>query len=123
MCKVKALIFCNNITRVAILSQIPLTFCPVSNVNLNIYHSIEEHPIKALMDRGVVATVNTDDYPLFATSLNDNLIQVAETFALTREEVVGLVRNGFSYCFAPAAEKQRLLDQLDAWLASHEDRV
>lgn len=103
--------------------QIPLTFCPVSNVKINIYRSIEEHPIKALMDRGVVATVNTDDYPLFATSLNDNLIQVAETFALTREEVVGLVRNGFSYCFAPAAEKQRLLDQLDAWLASHEDRV
>jgi adenosine deaminase len=103
--------------------QIPLTFCPLSNLALNIYPSIEEHSIKELMDRGVVATVNTDDYPLFATSLNDNLIQVAETFALTQDEVVGLVRNGFTSCFAPEPEKQRYLNRLDAWLARWEDPV
>jgi adenosine deaminase len=101
--------------------QIPLTFCPLSNVIINVYRSIEEHPIKELMDRGVLATINTDDYPLFRTSLNENLIAVAETFALTRDEIIGLVRNGFSSSFAPEADKQHYLPQLDAWLGLQED--
>ncbi len=41
--------------------QIPLTVCPVSNVQLKIFPNMASHPIKQLMDAGVFVTINSDD--------------------------------------------------------------
>ena len=49
---------------------IPLEVCPTSNIATRVVERIEEHPIRAMRDAGVVVTVNSDDPPMFGTTLN-----------------------------------------------------
>ncbi len=49
--------------------RIPLEMCPVSNLRTGVVESIEAHPIKQFLDRGLCVTVNTDDPAMFNTSL------------------------------------------------------
>lgn len=79
--------------------QIPLTVCPVSNVELKIFPNMAEHPIKRLMDAGVFVTVNSDDPSMFDADVVDNYVQVAETFKLTADDIEKLARNSFMVAF------------------------
>jgi adenosine deaminase len=45
--------------------QIPLTVCPLSNVKLRGFESMEEHNLKRLLDMGLCVTVNSDDPAYF----------------------------------------------------------
>ena len=46
-------------------SRMPLTVCPLSNVRLCVYDSMNEHPILDLLSQGVCVTVNSDDPSYF----------------------------------------------------------
>ena len=50
--------------------RIPLEVCPTSNIATGAVGRLEEHPIIEMSRAGVVVTVNSDDPPMFATSLN-----------------------------------------------------
>ena len=99
--------------------QIPLTLCPMSNVAIQVYPHVGEHPIMALRERGVFVTLNSDD-PTMMESRNDlvfNYASVAEAFDLSFDDVADLARAGFQASYASAAEKERYLAELDSWLA------
>ena len=49
---------------------IPLEVCPSSNVATRAVDSLDDHPIRAFRDAGVVVTVNSDDPPMFNTTLS-----------------------------------------------------
>ena len=95
--------------------DIPMTLCPVSNVSINVYESIAEHPIIELRNRGATVTVNSDDPPFFQTDLNTNFTQLAETFNLGVDDIIQLVRNSFSCSYASDEEKTAYLAGLDDW--------
>ena len=94
---------------------IPMTLCPVSNVSINVYESIAEHPIIELRNRGATVTVNSDDPPFFQTDLNTTFMQLAETFNLGVDDIIQLVRNSFSCSYASDEEKTAYLAGLDDW--------
>jgi len=48
---------------------VPLEVCPTSNVCLGVYPSLAAHPFPRLYAAGVPITVNSDDPPLFNTTL------------------------------------------------------
>jgi len=79
--------------------RIPLTVCPVSNILLRVYPKMEDHSFRRLLDAGVRLTVNSDDPPMFATDMVNDLVQVAETFALTVDELTQIVRTAFEVAF------------------------
>jgi adenosine deaminase len=89
-----------------------LTVCPISNIALGEYPSLKEHPVHELMKRGVKVCVNSDDSAFFGKNLNDNLIEVADTFDLTEADVIGLVRNALLYNFSGKEH----LKTIDNWL-------
>ena len=60
--------------------QVPLEVCPTSNVCLKVTDSLAAHPLPKLLAEGLYVTVNSDDPPMFGTTLTDELIRVAETF-------------------------------------------
>jgi aminodeoxyfutalosine deaminase len=93
---------------------IPLEVCPSSNVCTRVFPSIEDHAIGPLMEAGVVVTINTDDPPMFATTLVDEYRRVAAAFDLDVDAVAGLVANGIRASFLPDVAKRRLLDSVDA---------
>src|SRR5262245_52992048 len=60
--------------------QIPLEVCPTSNVCLGVAPSIAEHPLPRLLNEGLYVTINSDDPPMFNTSLTDEYLKIADAF-------------------------------------------
>jgi adenosine deaminase len=102
-------------------TQIPLTLCPMSNVSIQVYSDITEHPIIALRDRGVFVTLNSDDNTMMNSSNNliYNYICLADAFGLNYSAIAGLARNSFIASYASEIEKRNYISQLDGWLAEN----
>jgi adenosine deaminase len=49
--------------------EIVLEVCPTSNVVLGVFASYESHPLRSLLQSGVLVTLGSDDPPYFATSI------------------------------------------------------
>jgi adenine deaminase len=99
--------------------QIPLTVCPLSNVKLRVFDSIQDHNLKRMLDLGLRVTVNSDDPAYFGGYVDENFHAVQEGLHLSREDVYQLAKNSFRASFLDAERKQRLLDELDGYFASH----
>ena len=67
--------------------QTPLEVCPTSNVKLCVADSIEDHPIQAMITRGLNVSVNSDDPPIFDTTLTNEWIECGKAFDWNREQV------------------------------------
>jgi aminodeoxyfutalosine deaminase len=91
--------------------------CPTSNVCLGVYPSIVQHPIRQLIKAGVPVTINSDDPPMFSTTLTDELRALARAQAFTAAELAALIRTGVEVSFLPEAEKAMLRACIDAELA------
>jgi len=89
--------------------RIPLTVCPLSNVALRCVDRIEDHPLRRMLDAGLVATVNSDDPAYFGGYLHDNLTAVTRGLGLSAEGRRVLAENSFRASFLPDADKQRHL--------------
>ena len=97
--------------------QVPLTVCPVSNVRLGVFPDLGHHNLAVLLRHGLRVTVNSDDPAYFGGYVADNLVAVAEALDLDRDEIVQLARNSFLASFLDDADKQRRLDDVDAFAA------
>ncbi|HVK61508.1 MAG TPA: adenosine deaminase [Bdellovibrionales bacterium] len=81
-------------------NEIPLEVCPTSNWLTNAVASVKEHPIRKLMNNGVLCTINTDDPGVFAFDM------IHEYEALQREQ--GFTLADFERCNT-IAEKHSFL--------------
>ncbi|MGI5215355.1 adenosine deaminase [Plantactinospora sp. CA-290183] len=95
--------------------QIPLEVCPTSNVRTRAVATIEEHPLPQLVAAGLLVTVNSDDPPMFGTTLNDEYAVAARLLDLDAAGVAGLARNAVTASFLPAPEKARILTEIDTY--------
>ena len=96
-----------------VAEQIPLTVCPFSNVELRVFPTLEQHDLPALMRRGLLVTINSDDPAYFGGYVADNLGAVADAFDLGRDAIAELARNSFRAAFLPDPVKARYLDEVD----------
>jgi adenosine deaminase len=97
--------------------QIPLTVCPLSNVKLRVFPTLEQHNLKRLVDRGLLVTVNSDDPAYFGGYVADNYNASAVALQLPRSDVVALASNSFIASFLPEGEKRRHLDAIARFVA------
>ena len=79
--------------------------------------TLEEHPIRAFRDAGVTVTVNSDDPPMFGTTLNREYEIAADLLGLDEAGVADLARTALRALFAPDDVRQRVLDEIDAYVA------
>ncbi len=96
--------------------QIPLTVCPLSNVKLRVFPSLEQHNLRQLMAAGLRVTVNSDDPAYFGGYVNENYRAVQRALGLSPEELRRLAKNSFLASFLPEAEKQRHCRSVDEYL-------
>jgi adenosine deaminase/aminodeoxyfutalosine deaminase len=92
--------------------SIPLEVCPTSNVATGLITRLEDHPLPRFIESGLVVTLNSDDPAMFGTSLEEEFVRAAQTFSLSREQVVRLCENAIRYSFLPDDEKEPLLREL-----------
>jgi adenine deaminase len=98
--------------------RMALTVCPLSNLRLRVIDDLSHHPLRRMMDKGLVVTVNSDDPAYFGGYVCDNFRAVAGALSLTREEIVAIARNSVQASLMPAAEKLSLLAEVDRVLAT-----
>ena len=96
--------------------QVPLTVCPFSNVKLQVFESLQQHDLPALVRRGLLVTINSDDPAYFGGYIADNFSAVADAFDLPRHVLAELARNSFRAAFLPDAVKARYLDEVDRYV-------
>jgi adenosine deaminase len=94
--------------------RVPLTVCPLSNVRLHVFSSLEKHNLRRLLARGVCVTINSDDPAYFGGYLNENFLAAQRALGLTREEIHQLARNSFEASFLTASEQRRFIDELES---------
>lgn len=93
--------------------QIPLTVCPLSNVKLRVFHTLEQHNLKRLLDAGLCVTVNSDDPAYFGGYIGENFLRCQEALDLDADDLCSLAGNSFKASFLNDADKTRHLDELD----------
>jgi adenosine deaminase len=96
--------------------QVPLTVCPLSNVKLGVFDTLSQHNVKALLDRGVCVTINSDDPAYFGGYINENYLAICETFDLTRKDLHHLATNSFDASFAGEKLKRAYIAELDQYV-------
>jgi adenosine deaminase len=97
--------------------RIPLTVCPLSNIRLCVFDDMTAHPLKMMLDRGLVVTVNSDDPAYFGGYVNDNYRAVRQALGLTDEELALIARNSFAASFLDEATKEKYIAEVDACAA------
>ncbi|WP_084958207.1 adenosine deaminase [Thermoactinospora rubra] len=92
--------------------QLPLDVCPTSNVCTGQVAAIEDHPLPRLLAEGLFVTINSDDPPMFGTTLTDEYRIAARVFGLGQAELARLAANAVTASFLPEPDKQRLLAEI-----------
>jgi len=98
--------------------RMPLTVCPLSNLRLCGVDDLVRHPLKQMLDLGLMATVNSDDPAYFGGYVLENFLAVQAALGLTRDHLLRLARNSFEASFLDRADKDRRLAEIDAYAAS-----
>ncbi len=96
--------------------QIPLEINPTSNICLNVFPSLEAHPFRQLDERGLLVTVNSDDPPLFNTSLIQEYAVLARNFGYAPSGLTRIARNAFVAAGVEDEVKTQLLHEFDVWV-------
>ena len=94
-----------------------LEVCPTSNVATRAVDRIEDHPLRTFVDAGVTVTINSDDPPMFSTSLNHDYEVAAGLLDLDEAGVADLARAAVDASFAPDDVRARLSAEIDAYVA------
>jgi adenosine deaminase len=88
--------------------RVPLEVCPHSNICLGVYPSLAQHPLPRLFTAGVPITVNSDDPPLFNTTLNQNVHTLHDPFGFDLDTIDEILLNGVRHSFMPPDQKQQM---------------
>jgi adenosine deaminase len=93
--------------------RMALTVCPLSNLRLRVVEDLKVHPLRRMMDKDLVVTVNSDDPAYFGGYVNDNYRAVADALSLGRDEIIAIVRNGFAAALLTAADRATALAEVE----------
>lgn len=99
-------------------TQLPLDVSPTSNLRTRAVTTLSEHPLPQMLDAGLLVTLNSDDPPMFSTTLLDEY-RGAHAMGLKPAELVQLARNGVTASVAGTELKERLHGEIDAVARTH----
>lgn len=100
--------------------QMALTVCPLSNLKLCVVDDLKAHPLRKMMQQGLLVTINSDDPAYFGGYMNANFNATAEALDLTKNELTTLAINGFKGSFLTKEEKHAYIQKVKAYAAQNE---
>ena len=97
--------------------RIPLTVCPLSNVKLCVFETLARHNLRALLEAGLVATVNSDDPAYFGGYINRNFTETFAALGLDAGHARTLALNSFEASFAEPEAKRAYAEGVEDYFA------
>ena len=94
--------------------QLPVDVSPTSNVCTRCVPSIAEHPLRRMIGAGLFVTLNSDDPPMFGTSLSNEYLVAGRDLGFSPADLAALAGNGVRASFLAEAEKEALLAEIAA---------
>ncbi len=101
--------------------EIGLEVCPSSNIATKVVTDLSQHPLRDFVAAGVPITINSDDPPMFGTTLATEYEIAADLLELDRDGVADLARAAVRQSFAPAQVRTRVLAEIDAYVGEQQD--
>jgi len=98
--------------------QMALTLCPLSNVELKVIQEMKEHPVATMLDKGILATIHSDDPAYFGGYMNENYLETAKALSLNNDQLMQLAINGFEASWLSREEKDAHISAVKAYFAS-----
>jgi adenosine deaminase len=87
--------------------------CPLSNLELQVTPDLSQHPLKRLLDAGLVVTVNSDDPAYFGGYLLENYVAAQKALGLTRADLAKLARNSITASLLAPERKAELVAEIE----------
>jgi len=103
--------------------RVPLTVCPMSNVALKVVDKLEDHPLPAMLDAGLLVSVHSDDPAYFGGYLGDNYEGLHKALGFDAATLAALARNSIESSFIDQGDKGSLLVKLDEVLAGYQSQL
>ena len=100
-------------------SKMPLTVCPLSNLKLKIVDDLKKHPLKKMIQKNLLVTINSDDPAYFGGYVNENYSAIANALDLSKEEICQLAKNSFQASFLDDDQKEKMMGKVDDYLAKY----
>ncbi|GAA1615970.1 MULTISPECIES: adenosine deaminase [Kribbella] len=99
--------------------RIPLEVSPTSNIATRAVESYDVHPLRAMVDAGLVVTINSDDPPMFGTDLTNEYAVAARLLDLDEAGVGELAKTAVRESFAEDSVKTALVSEIDAYVSAN----
>lgn len=91
--------------------KMPLEVCPISNLRTGVVASIDAHPVKRFIERGLAVTINTDDPKMFGNSLAEEYQLLVDRLGLSRDQVRSVIIQGIRCSWLPDSDKSSLIEE------------
>lgn len=85
---------------------------PTSNVCLSVFPDLASHTLPRMLDEGLFLSINSDDPPMFSTTLTDEYLRCMETFELPLDIIYTLLTNATQAAFLPKEDKLDLRNKI-----------
>ena len=104
-----------NLIEELVKKKMPLTVCPLSNLKLKVVLDLKQHPLRKMMDKGLLVTINSDDPAYFGGYVNENYLAITKALNLSKEDICQLAKNSFVASFLDEEKKQQMMKQVDKY--------
>jgi len=109
----------DKLTEELLRRKIPLTLCPLSNLRLKVIDSMQRHPLRRMMEKGLIVTINSDDPAYFGGYINENYLAVAKALNLSADDIYKLAKNSFEASFLETGIKDKMLARVCEYKKRH----
>ena len=95
--------------------QIPVEINVTSNIRTGCCASFAEHPLRSYFEGGLFVTLNSDDPPMFGTTLLDEYMLAHEMYEFTPDQLRELAANAAEASFLPDGQKLALISRIEQY--------
>lgn len=96
--------------------QTPLTVCPQSNISLNVFDTMADHPLTEMFNRGLNVSIHSDDPAHFNSYLSENIISIFDASDLNLTAIIQMNKNAINSGFTTEQRKNELHSALNNYL-------